>query len=76
MATVPSMYNRYFIYSATDAAMLYRVHGRNTTLGTVMVRGVAKPYTSIVTDLSKTSPDATVVIQGDIRKIKYTQMTK
>jgi hypothetical protein len=74
--TVPSMYNRYFMYSASDAARATRVYGKNTECGTVIVRGVPKPYTSIVTDPSSSATDAVVVTQGDIRKIKYTEPTR
>lgn len=70
--TQQSMYQRYFVYSAEEEALKTKIHGPNASFGTVLVRGVPKRYTSIVTDLSKTRADALVVIKGDIRKIKYT----
>ena len=73
---IPSMYYRYFIYSAEEETMLRKVHGNNLKLGNVIVRGVPKTYTSIVTDPNNTKPDAIVVLKGDIRKIKYTDMVK
>jgi hypothetical protein len=78
MATtnVPSMYNRYFIYSDTENKRMQSVYGSNYTPGSVIVRGVAKPYTSIISDPSKMSTDAIVVTKGDIRKIKYSEPTK
>jgi len=71
-ATVQSMYYRYFVYSAEEEALKMKVHGANASFGTVVVRGVPKRYTSIVTDLKDTKPDAIIIIKGDIRKIKYT----
>ena len=70
--TQQSMYQRYFVYSAEEEALKTKINGQNASFGTVIVRGVPKRYTSIVTDLSKTRADALVVIKGDIRKIKYT----
>ena len=65
-----SMYYRYFVYSAEEEALKEKVHGRNAKFGTVIVRGVPKRYTSILTDLKDSRPDAIVVTKGDIRKIK------
>lgn len=69
---VQSMYYRYFVYSAEEESLRIKLHGQNTSFGSVVVRGVPKKYTSIVTDMANTKPDAIVVAQGDIRKIKYT----
>lgn len=71
-----SMYNRYFVYSAEEEELRKKVHGDNATFGTVSVRGVPKRYTSIVRNPSESKPDAIVLIQGDIRKIKYTPPQK
>jgi hypothetical protein len=71
-STQQSMYLRYFVYSSEEEALKTKIHGADASFGTVIVRGVPKRYTSIVTDLSKTRADALVVIKGDIRKIKYT----
>lgn len=67
-----SMYYRYFVYSAEEEALRQKIHGINASFGTVIVRGVPKRYTSIVTDMNNTRPDSLVVCKGDIRKIKYT----
>lgn len=66
-----SMYYRYFVYSAEEEALRQKIHGINASFGTVIVRGVPKRYTSIVTDMNNTRPDSLVVCKGDIRKIKY-----
>lgn len=73
---VPSMYYRYFVYSAEEESLKRKVHGANATFGTVSVRGVPKRYTSIVRDPSESKSDAIVLIKGDIRKIKYTPPQK
>jgi hypothetical protein len=67
----PSMYHRYFVYSAEEEALRIKVHGANASFGTVSVRGIPKRYTSIVRDPNESKPDAIVLIKGDIRKIKY-----
>ena len=76
MAIWQSMYYRYFIYSAEEEELRKKVHGSNASFGTVIVRGIPKRYTSIVTDPNKSKADALVVIKGDIRKIKYTPPTR
>ena len=70
--TTQSLYHRYFIYSSEEESLRMQLHGNNVSFGTVIVRGIPKRYTSIVTDLKDTKPDAIVVIKGDIRKINYT----
>lgn len=76
MSNVPSMYYRYFMYSAEEETMLSKVHGANMKLGNVIVKGIPKQYTSIVTNPDDSKADAIVVTKGDIRKIKYTALTK
>lgn len=76
MSDVSSMYHRYFVYSAEEEALKEKVHGANASFGTVSVRGVPKRYTSIVRDPSESKSDAIVLINGDIRKIKYTPPQK
>jgi hypothetical protein len=71
-----SIYYRYFVYSAEEEDLRKRVHGENVSFGTVIVNGVAKRYTSIVTDPANTKSDALIVCKGDIRKIKYTPPTR
>lgn len=73
---VPSMYYRYFVYSAEEAERATRIYGKTAAPGSVIVKGVPKPYTSIMTDPSAMNTDAIVVTKGDIRKIKYTEPTK
>lgn len=67
-----SMYYRYFIYSAEEEALKQKIHGNNADFGTVIVHGVPKRYTSIVSDLNNTKSDSLIICKGDIRKIKYT----
>ena len=67
---VRSMYYRYFVYSEQEATLFNKAHPTGE-LGTVVVNGVAKKYTSIVLDTNNLKSDATVVTKGDIRKIKY-----
>ena len=67
-----SMYNRIFVYSATEEERKIKVHGKNASFGTVICKGVPKRYTSIVTSTDDLPADALVLIKGDIRKIKYT----
>lgn len=71
MVPQQSMYYRYFVYSAEEEALKQKIHGINAEFGTVIVRGVPKKYTSIVTDITKSKSDALVICKGDIRKIKY-----
>ena len=66
-----SMYYRYFVYSAEEEALRIQVHGPDVKFGVVFVHGVAKRFTSIVASMDDTRADAIVLIQGDIRKIKY-----
>ena len=67
-----SMYYRYFVYSAEEEALRQKVYGNNASFGTVIVRGIPKRYTSIVTDINNSKSDSIVVCKGDIRKIRYT----
>ena len=69
---IQSMYHRYFVYSAEEESLRTKLYGANASFGTVMVRGVPKKYTSIITDMANSKADAIVVTQGDIRKIRYT----
>ena len=65
------MYYRYFVFSSEEEALKQQIHGNNASFGTVIVRGVAKRYTSIVSDMSNAKSDAIIITKGDIRKIKY-----
>ena len=72
ISLIQSMYHRYFVYSAEEESLRTQLYGPNVSFGTVMVRGVPKKYTSIVTDMANSKADAIVVAQGDIRRIRYT----
>lgn len=72
MSNATSMYYRYFLYSAEEEALRQQIHGTNVDFGSVIVRGVAKRYTSIVSSMDNAKSDAIILIKGDIRKIKYT----
>ena len=69
------MYNRIFVYSAQQAAALKQINEKNGDryhLGTVIVNGAEKQFTSIVRDMSEVKySDAKKLIEGDIRHIKY-----
>ena len=76
-----SIYERCFVFSITQADELRNVENtmradpRNKfKLGHVVVNGVAKEYTEIVTSLDRARyPDARLVAKGDIRKMKFTE---
>ena len=67
-----SMYNRMFVYSATEEERRMKIHGKNASFGTVVCKGVHKRYTSIATSAENLPADALILIKGDIRKIRYT----
>jgi len=71
-AKVPSLHQRYFIYSAEEEAIRKQIHGNNASFGTVVVNGIHKRYTSIVTDPKNSRADAIVVASGNINKMKFT----
>lgn len=71
-----SLYYRYFVYSSEEEDLRQKLYGKNASFGTVVVRGIPKRYTSILTNLEDAKPDAIVVIKGDIRKIKYNPPTR
>ena len=66
------MYNRYFVYSAEEEDLRLNIHGNNASFGNVIVKGVPKRYTSILTNMDDAKSDAILLIKGDIRKIRYT----
>lgn len=66
-----SMYYRYFIYSAEEEERRIRIHGKDASFGTVVVKGVPKRYTSMTASTANLPSDALLVTKGDIRKIKY-----
>lgn len=67
-----SMYYRYFVHSMEEEDLRIKTFGPNVEFGTVIVNGIPKKYTSIVTSMDKAKSDAIIVTKGDIRKIKYT----
>ena len=78
---ISSIYERYFMYSPTQAQELTnmekkdRVNPRNRfKLGTVVVNGNAREYTEMVTSPDRARyADAKVVAKGDIRSMKFTE---
>ena len=65
-------YDRIFIFSQEQMDLKKRVEGNRCKFGTVVVNGSKKIYTDIVKNMSRVQyGDAKVIIQGDIRKIKY-----
>lgn len=75
MNDIRSMYYRYFVYSEQEADLFSKAHPTGE-LGTVIVNGIPKKYTSMVLDTNDSKSDAIVVVKGDIRKIKYTNHKK
>lgn len=69
---VKSMYYRYFMYSREQEQRRQDLLGNTAEFGNVMVRGVPKRYTCLVSDPDKAPADAVVVWKGDLRKAKYT----
>lgn len=74
--SIPAIYYRYFVYSTQEEERIRKYHGHKAELGTVMVKGIPKKYTSIITDMSQSASDSIIVTQGDIRKIRYTPLSK
>ena len=72
MSNTNGMYYRYFLYSSEEETLKMQINGTNAKFGTVIVNGVPKRYTSIVSSMENAKSDAIVLIKGDIRKIKYT----
>lgn len=78
---VNSIYERCFVYSRTQADELINIEKANNItvkrkfkLGKVVVNGVSRDYTEIVTSLDKARyPDAVLVAKGDIKNMKFTE---
>ena len=73
-----NIYERYFVYSPTQQEDILKIESSSSInkykFGTVVVNGVNKIYTEIVTDMSKAKyKDAVLVTKGDIRRIKFTE---
>lgn len=75
-----NLYERYWIYSRTQMEKIIKANekaGRpSPTFGTVIVNGTPKIYTDKITDMSRAPfPDSILLIKGDERKIKYTNIS-
>lgn len=70
------IFKRYFVFSKEQMdkrKAIEESRGRRIQFGTVLVNGVYKVYTDIVTDMSKCRfGDSILVAEGDIRRMKYT----
>ena len=78
MAATTSIYERCFVYSPTQRDELLKLSATGSVnkfkLGTVVVNGISKNYTEIVTNMSKCRySDAMLVAKGDIRKMSFTE---
>lgn len=68
------VYNRVFIFSQEQMKQKQQIEGKNASFGTVIVNGTKKTYTDIVRNFNDVSfSDAQKLIEGDIRKIRYTE---
>lgn len=69
------IYHRVFIFSREQQEQKIAVDkkmGRKTVFGTVLVNGVPKTYTDILTSMSNAKfADSIEVTSGDIRKIRF-----
>lgn len=71
---LPDLYHRVFVFSKTQMDQKKEIMGKNVKLGTVIVNGVNKPYTDIVLNMNSVRfSDTKKLIEGDIRKIRYTE---
>lgn len=73
-----NIYYRIFIYSRTQQDNLIKIEkdrgNSPPTFGKVIVKGVPKTYTEIVQSKNNIRyPDSRILIDGDIRMIKYTE---
>ena len=71
------IYYRYFVFSRTQMEDIKRREdklGRVPRFGKVIVNGVSKEYTDILTDMKKAVyPDTIKITEGNIRKLVYTE---
>ena len=69
------IYYRYFVFSRTQLEDIKRREeklGRYTTIGKVIVDGIAKEYTDIILNMESAKyADSIIITEGDIRKITY-----
>jgi len=78
---VKSIYERCFVFSRLQKQELLNTEKNiaigKFKLGTVVVNGVSKEYTEMVTDFSKARyGDAVLVAKGDIRKMSFTEPSR
>lgn len=70
------IFARYFVFSKEQMdkrKAIEESRGRRAIFGTVLVNGVYKIYTDIVTSMDKCRfGDSILVTKADIRKVKYT----
>ena len=68
------IYNRYFVFSQKQMDIRKKAEN-GPKFGTVVVNGIPKPCTDIILSPNqndKLFPDSVVLIEGDIRKLKFT----
>ena len=75
---IDNIYHRVFIFSQTQMDQIMDIERKNgralPVFGTVMVNGVKKIYTAILTNRNNIRyPDSRILIEGDIRSIKHTK---
>lgn len=72
-----TMTTRYFIFSKKQMDTRISIEGKtnpNLKFGTVVVGGVSKIYTDIITDMKNVRyGDSILLIKGDIRTISFTE---
>lgn len=73
-----NIYHRVFVFSQTQMDQIMEIEKKNgrvaPVFGTVIVNGVKKTYTAILTNRKNIRyPDSRVLIEGDIRSIKHTK---
>lgn len=70
------IFKRYFVFSKEQMKKRKSIEeqmGRTPKFGTVIVNGVSRIYTDMVTSMDKCRyADSILVTEGDIRRIKYT----
>lgn len=66
-------YNRVFIFSQQQMEQKKKIEGKNASFGKVFVNGVEKTWTDIILSMGNAKfSDSQKLIEGDIRKIRYT----
>ena len=69
-----NIYNRYFVFSQKQMDIRKKAES-SPKFGTVVVNGIPKTYTDILLSPNqndKLFPDSVILIEGDIRKLKFT----